>query len=63
MVTSSFARFNAAKTQLQAVYQELKEDHLLTKKTTHCFSMMAHDHGHEQLNAVLKGNNGIIDFI
>ena len=24
--------------------------------------MMAHDHGHEQFNAVLKGDSGIIGF-
>lgn len=42
------------------VYQEFREGKFVTQKTTHCFSMMAHDHVHEQLNAVLKGDGGII---
>ena len=46
---------------MPAVYQKLKS-HFVTQMTTHCFSMMAHDHGHKQLNAVLKGDNRIIGF-
>ena len=43
-----------------AVYQEFRQGNFVTQKTIHCFSMMAHDHVHEQLNAVLKGDGGII---
>ena len=47
---------------MPTVYQEIKS-RFVTQKTTHCFSMMTHDHGHEQFNAVLKGDSGIIGFI
>ena len=42
------------------VYKEFREGQFVTQKTTHCFSMIAHDHVHEQLNAVQKGDGGII---
>ena len=59
MVTSSCAIFSAAATRI-AVYQKFGEDHFVTQKTAHCFSMIANDHVHEQPNAVLKGDSEII---
>jgi hypothetical protein len=42
------------------VWQEFAEGHFVTQKTGNLFSMMAHDHVHEQQNAVVKGDGGII---
>ena len=42
------------------LWQELVNGHFVTQKTNNLFSMMAHDHVHEQLNAVVKGDGGII---
>ena len=44
------------------VWNESLKGHFVTqKKSSHKFSMMAHDHIHEQLNAVVKGDGGIIE--
>ncbi|XP_014671080.1 PREDICTED: uncharacterized protein LOC106811872 [Priapulus caudatus] len=42
------------------IWNEFMKGHFVTQKTTHRFSMMAHDHVHEQLNAVVKGDGGVI---
>ena len=42
------------------VWEEFRRGLFVTQKTSHKFSMMAHDQIHEQLNAVLKGDGGII---
>lgn len=42
------------------VWREFQNGLFVTQKTSHRFSMMAHDHMHEQLNTVLKGDGGII---
>ena len=42
------------------VWSEFLEGHFVTQKTLHKFSMMAHDQIHEQLNAVVKGDSGVI---
>ena len=39
---------------------EFLEGHFVTWKNLHRFSEMAHNQIHEQLNAVVKGNNGVI---
>ena len=42
------------------VYSEFMRGHFVTTKTKRKFSAMAHDQIHEQQNAVLKGDGGII---
>ena len=59
VVTSSFSRFNASKTNVSWL-PRTKKSHFVTQKTSYCFSMIAYDHGNEQLNAVLKEDVGII---
>ena len=43
-----------------AVDMEFRKGHFVTQKGSHKFSMLAHDQVHEQLNAVVKGEGGII---
>ena len=45
------------------VKDKLEKGHFVTQKTCRRFSMMAHDHVHEQFNAVLKGDGGVIGII
>ncbi len=42
------------------VWDEFLKGHFVTQKTCHKFSMMAHDQIHEQLNAIVKGDGGVI---
>ena len=42
------------------VWNEFLKRHFVTQKTSYKFSMMAHDQIHEQLNAIMKGDGGII---
>ena len=42
------------------VWNEFLKGHFVTQKTSHKFSMMAHDQIHEQLNAIVKGDGGVI---
>jgi len=42
------------------VWNEFLKGHFVTQKTSHKFSMMAHDQIHEQLNALVKGDGGIV---
>ena len=56
MVTSSCSIFSAAATRI-AVYQKFGEGQFVTQNTAHCLN---NDHVHEQSNAVLKGDSGII---
>ena len=39
---------------------EFHEGNFVTQKTTHKFSVLAHDQVHEQLNAMVKGRGGVI---
>ena len=43
-----------------SAYTELSNGKFLTHKTANVFSALAHDQVHEQLNAVLKGDRGIV---
>lgn len=42
------------------VWNDFLKGHFVTQKTYHKFSMMAHDQIHEQLNAIVKGDGGVI---
>ncbi len=42
------------------VWNEFLQGLFVIQKTSHKFSMMAHDQVHEQLNVILKGDGGII---
>ena len=42
------------------VWNEFLKGDLVTQKTSHKFSMMAHDQIHEHLNTTVKGDGGII---
>jgi len=43
-----------------AVYAQFQMEKFTAKKTTNRFSALALDHVHEQLNAIVKGDGGII---
>ena len=43
-----------------STHAEFLKGNFVTQKTEHKFSSMAHDQVHEQMNAVLKGDGGII---
>ena len=43
-----------------AVHDEFLKGNFVTQKTNHKFSLMPHDQIHEQLNAVVKGDGGVI---
>ena len=43
-----------------SVHIEFVKGHFVTQKGSHKFSMIAHDQVHEQLNAAVKGEGGII---
>jgi hypothetical protein len=42
------------------VHRKCVEGNFVTQKTAHKFSALAHDQIHEQQNAILKGDGGII---
>ena len=42
------------------MWNEFLKGHFVTQKTCHKFSMMAHVKIHEQLNAIVKGDGGVI---
>jgi len=42
------------------VWNKFLKGHFVTQKISHKFSMMAHNQIHEQLNALVKGDGGII---
>ena len=42
------------------VHEEFIRGNFVTQKTTKKFSAMAHDQVHEQLNALVKGDGGVI---
>ena len=46
--------------ECSTVWNLFLKGHFVTQKTLHKFSMMAHDQIHEQLNAIVKGDGGII---
>ena len=48
------------KDKIPSIYEELRRGNLVTHKTPHKFSAMAHDQIHEQLNAMIKGDGGVI---
>ena len=41
-------------------YEEFVKGHFVTQKSSHKFSKLAHDQVHEQLNAMVKGDGGVI---
>ena len=41
-------------------YEEFMKGNFVTQKTGNKFSAMAHDQVHEQLNAMVKGDGGVI---
>ena len=43
-----------------AVYDEFVKGNFVTQKSQHKFSALAHDQVHEQLNAMVKGDGGVI---
>ena len=44
----------------EETYQEFLKGNFVTQKTCNKFSAMAHDQVHEQLNAMVKGDGGVI---
>ena len=46
--------------ECSTVWNEFFKGHFVTQKTCHKFSMMAHDQIHEQLNAIVKRDGGVI---
>ena len=46
--------------QCPSAYAEFMAGHFVTQKSSHKFSSMAHDQIHEQLNAMVKGDWGVI---
>ncbi len=46
--------------QCQSTYAEFLSGNFVTHNTSHRFSAMAHDQVHEQLNAMVKGDGGVI---
>jgi hypothetical protein len=48
------------KTNNTSVHDEFMKGNFVTQKTARKFSGMAHDQVHEQLNAVVKGDSGIV---
>ena len=47
-------------TSCPSVYRQFMVGHFVTQKSTRKFSTTAHDQIHEQLNAVVKGDGGIL---
>ncbi len=43
-----------------SAYAEFMAGHFVTQKSSHKFSSLAHDQIHEQLNAMVKGDGGVI---
>jgi len=46
--------------QCPSAYSEFMAGHFVTQKSSHKFSSLAHDQIHEQLNAMVKGDGGVI---
>ena len=44
----------------QAIYAQFLSGNFVTQKSNHKFSALAHDQVHEQLNAMVKGDDGVI---
>ena len=42
------------------VWNQFLKGHLISQRASHKFSMVAHDHIHEQLDAIVKGDGGVI---
>ncbi len=48
------------KERCPSIWEEFTKGHFVTQKTSNRFSCLAHDHIHEQFNAVMKGDGGIV---
>ena len=43
------------------IYAKFQKGNFVTQKTIHMFSSLANDQVHERLNAIVKGDRGIVD--